>query len=95
MRRQPCASCGATALPIEPHHHTHRYSESASRGRQKGSRRSHDRDAFPLCVKCHRQFHDERGSFAGWTKLQRRQWQDAQVALHQKAYDQLFDPEIF
>lgn len=39
------------------------------------SLRTSDLDAFPLCAKHHRAFHDHAGFFAGWTKEARKQWQ--------------------
>lgn len=41
-----------------------------------------DREAFPLCVAHHRQFHDASGVFKGWTREQRNDWQDRMVELY-------------
>jgi hypothetical protein len=46
-----------------------------------------DREAMPLGWWCHQHFHDNTGPFKGWTKPQRRDWQNRQVALCLLAWD--------
>ncbi len=66
LRSLPCAECRAYA-PSEAHHPTY------GRGM---SMKSRDRDAFPLCKKCHHDFHAAKGTFSKWPKEQRRAWQE-------------------
>lgn len=42
-----------------------------------------DHEAFPLCRKHHREFHDANGLFKGWTRAQRKEWQQHMVKLYQ------------
>lgn len=77
LRSCPCAKC-KRAAPSEAHHHT---------GRRALSRRASDEDAMPLCLQCHRDFHGATGAFKGWTKRQRRAWQDATVELYRALYE--------
>lgn len=41
--------------------------------------KSGDREVMPLCAKCHRDFHDGNGKFDGWTRAQRRLFQDLAI----------------
>lgn len=41
--------------------------------------KARDRETMPLCHRHHRDFHDGKGLFDGWTRLERRVWQEAQV----------------
>ena len=75
-RRQPCAQCGATN-DITAHHHT--------KGRGRGQRAS-DREAFPLCLTCHSNFHGASGAFKKMDKAGRRAWQDEQLRTHRERY---------
>lgn len=95
LRSQPCAApepCNRRCF--DPHHSTNGSTVSPDelpRGKQLGGRRgkgqrAHDHFAFSLCKKHHDDFHDEAGVFAGWTKAQRRAWQDEQVRLHRARY---------
>lgn len=52
------------------HHHT---------GHRGLSRKSNDRRTFPLCAKHHDDFHTGSGYFSGWSKEERRIWQDVMV----------------
>jgi len=85
IRKQACAFCSA-APPSHPHHHTH--------NRAYG-KRAHDRDAMPLCWKCHRRFHDAAAQFESWNKQERRAWQDRLVAEHQALWETMQDEETF
>jgi len=38
-----------------------------------------DRRSFGLCSLAHREWHDLRGCFAGWTRERRRAWETEQV----------------
>ena len=73
IRLQPCHQCG-TKRGVAAHHSTV--------GRGRGQKTS-DRCCIPLCWKCHDDFHQYRGSFWGWPKAQRRQWQNDAVAHYQ------------
>ena len=54
-----------------------------------------DCDTFPLCQKHHREFHDASGFFRGWTKQERRAWQDEAVVTTTADYLLNDDPEAF
>jgi hypothetical protein len=49
VREQPCCACGKSNEPSEAHHF----------GPRGMGERCSDYFAVPVCVKCHRQFHDE------------------------------------
>lgn len=101
IRHQPCHACGSP-LFVEPHHSTvgsglpwecakgrldpQRREQAKLPGKRGKSQRAHDSWAFPLCAKCHRQFHDATGRFADWDAKQRREWQDAAVAEYRGAW---------
>jgi hypothetical protein len=64
LRSLPCMACLAPP-PSEAHHRT---------GAGMAAR-APDSEAMPLCTRCHRDFHDGRGLFQGWTREMRRRWQ--------------------
>lgn len=68
IRSLDCCMCGAKG-PSHPHHST---------GAGMGLKSS-DREAMPLCWRCHRHFHDNTGPFDGWHRAARRVWQELQV----------------
>lgn len=82
VKRYPFEGATICRGVVEAHHHT------SGRGR---GQKSEDRRSFPLCVKHHRrEFHAPQwtgsraqGSFYGWGKAKRREWQDAMVAKYQ------------
>lgn len=89
LRAKPCSMCGSSDSfndPIQIHHSTRR--------RALG-RRAHDHDSMPLCLRCHRHFHDAAGRFAGWTRGMRRAWQGEMVRKLRAEYEACFGPEIF
>lgn len=71
VRSLPCASCGRHP-PSEAHHPT-------GAGL---ALKADDAEAFPLCSRCHRDFHDLRGKFRDWDKAARRLWQRTMSALY-------------
>ena len=86
VRTRPCAvrdllvlnamlgipfSTNVCTAPVEAHH----------AGRRGLGQKADDNTAIPLCRRHHRELHDARGAFAGWTKAERRAWQDEQAAL--------------
>jgi hypothetical protein len=101
VRKRTCCACEAIA-PSHPHHHTHGRSDAclgchkphhgAGQGTRGKGTRAHDHDVMPLCWKHHRQFHDATGHFQGWSREQRRAWQDEQTQACQEAY---FSPDLF
>ncbi len=68
LRTLPCClgHLYACSDAVQPHHST------VNKGM---SLRTSDLDAFPLCAKHHRAFHDHAGHFAGWSKDERKSWQ--------------------
>ncbi len=95
LRTQQCqAPVPCVMLSGPPHHSTNGSTLGEGErptGKQLGGRRgksqtAHDHHAFALCVRHHRQFHDESGPFAGWTKEQRRDWQDDEVRKARNRY---------
>ena len=62
---------------VQAHHST-----AGMKGLKGMSLRTSDLDAFPLCAKHHRAFHDHAGFFAGWTKEARKAWQLEQSAAY-------------
>jgi hypothetical protein len=68
VRLLPCCARALTVCygAVSPHHDT------AARGLgQKAS----DLRTMPMCFGHHRSFHDATGPFRGWTRDQRRTWQ--------------------
>lgn len=76
IRGLRCWACDGHP-PSHAHHHT---------GRRGAGQRAHDRDAMPLCAKCHRDFHDGRARFASMNNEQRRAFQDKAVKHLQNVY---------
>jgi hypothetical protein len=74
VRALRCFNCWDPG-PCEAHHHT---------SRRGLGQRARDVDAMPLCLVCHRAFHDASGPFKKWTRAQRRELQDDGVADTQK-----------
>lgn len=78
VRRLPCVVVGIATMagmpctgPTHAHH----------AGRRPGvALKAPDDTAIPLCHHHHAEWHDLRGYFLGWTKTQRRQWSDEQIA---------------
>ena len=68
VRSLPCCVCRAPP-PSHAHHET---------GWGMGLK-APDRRAFPLCAKDHRDFHDGKGRFDGWTANERRVWQEEEI----------------
>lgn len=48
-----------------------------------------DDEAFPLCRRHHREFHDASGLFAGWSREERKTWQATMAELYKP------DEEVF
>lgn len=71
VRTLPCVARELTACsgPHEAHH----------AGRRGIGQKSKDRETCSLCRSHHRHFTDHTGPFRGWTRAQRRLWQDANV----------------
>lgn len=94
LRASRCA-CQPCVSPAEPHHSTNGSTvalRESSSGKQIGGRRGkgqrcNDDQAFPLCARHHRQFHDLSGPFRDWTKQLIRAWQDEQVRIHRARYE--------
>lgn len=93
LRSLPCAMYSKSARllgreellcdgPVAPHHSTH--------GRGMGQR-SHDHEAFPLCLKHHTEFHLGLGPFMNWTHEHRTEWQKEMVEIYRPKND----PEVF
>lgn len=60
---------------VDPHH----------AGVKPGARlKCHDIETVPLCRGAHDDFEDHRGLFKGWSREQRREWQDWAIAITQK-----------
>ena len=55
--------------------------------------RSHDNQAFALCTRCHRCFHDGSYEFRPWVKQERRDWQEEAVVRTRARYLSQKDPE--
>jgi hypothetical protein len=74
-----CAPCaGGCVSRSRAHHHTQR--------RGIGTR-AHDRDAMPLCLVHHDDFHRGIGPFRDWSLQKRRDWQDEMVLETQRAWE--------
>ena len=74
LRGTRCAAHGLRSVlkesdpcsgPVEAHHRT---------GAGLALKAS-DHEAFPLCQKHHRDFHDSKGMFRSWTKQEKKEWQ--------------------
>jgi len=74
VKRFPLRYATRCAGELQAHHST------VGRGK---SQRTDDRNAFPLCLRHHlEEFHERKGTFLGWTKAQRRRWQNDMSAAH-------------
>lgn len=79
VKQQPCCAANAAQRcwrTVDPHHKT---------GAGMGAR-AHDHETMPLCRLHHDQLDDFKGPFLGWTRAQRMEWQEAQIALHRMRY---------
>lgn len=85
LRTLPCAHC-LRMPPSEAHHST--------ASRFSLARKSSDHDAFPLCRKCHQDFHDAKGDFRDWNKDQRRTWQRAKSDLYRPSREEIKDSRV-
>lgn len=83
IRSLPCCVCQAPA-PNHPHH-------STGAGM---ALKAPDREAMPLCHRCHRDFHDGRGWAEYMGKRDRRVWQEVQVERCQYVYSTIGDLPI-
>ncbi len=94
IRLQRCAACLGIG-PCHAHHSTNGGTDSPDGprspksfgGRRGKSQKAHDHHCIPMHHKCHANFHDKKGQFAGWTKEQQRAWQDEQVAAWRGLYE--------
>lgn len=95
IRSLPCHACLAIG-PSEAHHSTVAPStcevcsgpprERLAAGKRGKGTKCHDHYAFPLCLKCHRRFHDASGAFKDWAKARRRLWQEEASAAYHERY---------
>ena len=83
IRSLDCCGCN-TKPPCHPHHST---------GAGMGLKSS-DREAMPLCWRCHRDFHDGKGVFDGWGRDARRVWQELQVERALYLYGRLYPEKL-
>lgn len=70
IRTHPCCRCGARP-PSHAHH-------EILNGRGK-SQKAPDARTLPLCAACHDQFHAVTGRFHGFTREQRKDYQDTEI----------------
>ena len=80
IRELPCCAPSVTECQSPPPQHPH-HSTGAGMGMKTG-----DRETMPLCWMHHRQFHEGKGPFDGWTRDERRRWQEEQVERCLAAY---------
>lgn len=85
VRTHPCCRCGARP-PSHAHH-------EVLNGRGK-SQKAHDARSLPLCARCHDDFHAVRGMFAGFTREQRRDYQDLEITRLRLIWAGLLDHGI-
>lgn len=79
VRGLPCCACG-TAPPNHPHH-------EILNGRGK-SQKAPDRRTLSLCFDDHHDFHRGLRRFSGWTREQKRVFQDDEITRLQSIYDE-------
>lgn len=76
-------ACAARSLsrcngPVQVHHRSTGRNRRAVKG---ADRRAHDHDSIPLCMGHHTgDWHGYQGAFEGWSREQRTDWEDAQIA---------------
>lgn len=80
IRSLPCCVCG-----VRTSSHAH---HSTGAGM---ALKAPDREAMPLCPRCHRDFHDGKGFSDGWRREQRALWQELQVERCQRLYSTISD----
>lgn len=85
VRTNPCCRCGASA-PSHAHH-------EILNGRGK-SQKAPDARTLPLCFRCHDDFHAVRGRFAGFTREQRRDFQEVEITRLRQVHAGLLDHGI-
>lgn len=89
VREMPCSAMllaepGRDGLP-GPHRCRGRIEANHDTQNRGVGQKAPDRRAFPLCSKAHRDWHALRGPFAGWSKAERRAWEDGCVEAMQRA----------
>lgn len=82
VQQQPCCACGALP-PSHAHHET-----LGGRGK---SQKAHDRRSLPFCFKDHDDFHLIRGRFKGWSREQRKAFQELEIERLQAIWDGIQD----
>lgn len=87
IRSLPCCSCGRASSEFQPTHPHH----STGAGM---AMKAPDREALPLCARCHRDFHDGNGFCDGWNRAQRHLFQALAVERCQRAYSTISDLPI-
>lgn len=75
IRKQPCVVGGLRCKRSVPHHAIEMGGEELAGMASTAP----DSDTVPLCVKHHRQFHLTQGFCKGWTKEQRRVFQQDEI----------------
>lgn len=78
VRSLPCYLC-STCDGIHAHHAIHR------------SQGGTDKDAIPLCMRHHQQWHDHNGAFAGLNRFYRFAWSRRAIADTQGRYSERSD----
>ncbi len=84
VKRFVCVVGGRKCGPSDPHHEIDGHGEN----RKGMGQTAPDARTFPLCRKHHEDFHNGRGFCRGWSKQQRRYWQDQEIARFDKIWSE-------
>ena len=79
VRSLRCGVFGGCTSPYNAHAH---HLTGAGMGRKAS-----DRETMPLCAAHHRELHEFKGHFAGWTRERRLAWQLMKIKETQARYE--------
>jgi hypothetical protein len=85
VKTQACVVGGHRCGRAEPHH----IIDGRGAQRKGMGQTARDRDALPLCRAHHNEFHDGNGFCQGWSKEQRRVFQEQEIERLNKIWDDL------
>lgn len=80
----PSGKLGTPCLGVIHAHHA---------GERGLGQKASDWTCTPLCARHYGELHDCRGTFANWSKAQRRDWQDTQIALTLAGWHEVRDQD--
>jgi len=86
----PCVVGGKKCPPCDPHHEIDGHGEN----RKGMGQTANDARTFPMCRGHHEDFHHGRGFCKGWSKEQRRTFQEQEIERFQKIWAEYQDTGV-